>query len=58
MSAQRTIAIETWGSKIAVVILPRTVDQPSRKFKSAEEALSLAQVLHAANGWPIEDRRS
>lgn len=57
MTAQRTISIETWGSRTTLVILPRTVDKPSRTFKSGGDALAAADQLRRQHGWPIQDRR-
>jgi len=55
MSDQRTITLEAWGRRTAVVILPRKVDRPSRTFKSAVEALAFAEQLRQQHGWPIRD---
>lgn len=58
MSDPRIIAIERWGRTTAVVLLPRKVDQRTKTFRTAADALAFAEQLRKQHGWPIVDRRS
>lgn len=57
MSAQLVARLETWGSKVAVIRLPRRCDQQTRTFSSAAEALAYADELRRLHGYAVRDER-